>query len=181
MVKTSVDDLEINLESTLAEFEVYQQERKKISSTLTSCKAWLDIEIDHGDHLTDLSQRVSELVSDLPVEVLLVRRSKKSRKRQQNQLSHQDNSMLSELSLQEVFDSRLSQLDWQSDDELARKARLQCLFAELSQEKDELITVQETRIDIEKTPEKLSENSENKANDTTIMNKVDDVTIEQQN
>jgi exonuclease SbcD len=39
MVKTSVDDLEINLESTLAEFEVYQQERKKISSTLTSCKA----------------------------------------------------------------------------------------------------------------------------------------------
>jgi exonuclease SbcD len=172
MVKTSDDDLEINLESTLAEFEVYQQERKKISSTLTSCKAWLDIEIDHGDHLTDLSQRVSELVSDLPVEVLLVRRSKKSRKRQQNQLSHQDNSTLSELSLQEVFDSRLSQLDWQSDDELARKARLQCLFAELSQEKDELISVKETHIDIEKTPEKLSENSENR---------VGDVTIEQQN
>jgi exonuclease SbcD len=181
MVKTSVDDLEINLESTLAEFEIYQQERKKISSPLTSCKAWLDIEIDHGDHLTDLSQRVSELVSDLPVEVLLVRRSKKSRKRQQNQLSHQDNSTLSELSLQEVFDSRLSQLDWQSDDELARKARLQCLFTELSQEKDELISVKETHIDIEKTPEKLSENSENKANDNTIMNKVDDVTIEQQN
>jgi exonuclease SbcD len=181
MVKTSVDDLEINLESTLAEFEIYQQDRKKISSPLTSCKAWLDIEIDHGDHLSDLSQRVSELVSDLPVEVLLVRRSKKSRKRQQNLLSHQDNSMLSELSLQEVFDSRLSQLDWQSDDELARKARLQCLFAELSQEKDDLITVQETCIDIEKTPEKLSENSENKANDNTIMNKVDDVTIEQQN
>ncbi len=180
MVKTSIDDLELNLESTLAQFDVYQHEREKISSPLTSCKAWLDIEIDHGDHLTDLSQRVTELVGDLPVEVLLVRRSKKSRKRQINQLSQQDNNLLSELSLQEVFDSRLSQLDWQTDEELARKSRLQCLFAELSQESADLITVKEAYVDCEKTQEKVSENNDKKAKDKIINNNVGVVTIEQQ-
>lgn len=134
MVKTTVDNLEANLKATLAEFEQYQSQKHNAISSPVNCKAWLDIEIDHGDHLSDLSQRVSELVSDMPVEVLLVRRCKTARKRRQSQLSVKDNSVLSELSLQEVFDSRLSQLEWQSDDELARKSRLQHLFSEVSAE-----------------------------------------------
>lgn len=84
--------------------------------------------------MSDLSQRVSELVGDMPFEVLLVRRCKKARQRRQAQLSQQDNSTLSELSLAEVFDSRLSQLDWQTDEEAARKTRLTQLFTEISVE-----------------------------------------------
>jgi len=82
--------------------------------------------------LSDLSQRVTDLVADMPFEVLLVRRSKKARQRQQTQLSQNDNSTLSELSLTEVFDSRLSQLDWQTDEEIARKIRITQLFTEIS-------------------------------------------------
>ena len=41
---------------------------------------------------------------------------------------------MSELSLTEVFDSRLSQLEWQTDEEIARKTRLTQLFTELSVE-----------------------------------------------
>lgn len=138
MVKTSVDGLESSLKETLAEFELFkskaEQENDLPLSISIKSKAWLDIEIDNGDHLSDLSQRVSELVVDMPFEVLLVRRCKKARQRRQAQLSQQDNSTLSELSLAEVFDSRLSQLDWQTEEEVARKGRLKQLFTELSVE-----------------------------------------------
>ncbi len=130
MVKTSVDALETSLKDTLEAFE----SRQVADELPESVKAWLDIEIDNGDHLSDLSQRVSELAGDMPFEVLLVRRCKKARQRRQAQLSQQDNSMLSELSLTEVFDSRLSQLDWQTDEEIARKTRLSQLFSEISVE-----------------------------------------------
>ena len=130
MVKTSVDGLEDALNDTVVAFE-----KRRVADELpTSIKAWLDIEIDNGDHLSDLSQRVSELAADMPFEVLLVRRCKKARQRRQAQLSQQDNSMLSELSLTEVFDSRLSQLDWQTDEEIARKTRLKQFFSEISVE-----------------------------------------------
>jgi exonuclease SbcD len=149
MVKTSVDELESSLQETLAEFELFVEKKSKIddSADLNTAlpigvplsiplgiKGWLDIEIDNGDHLSDLSQRVSELAVDMPFEVLLVRRCKKARQRRQAQLSQQDNSTLSELSLAEVFDSRLSQLDWQTDEEVARKTRLKQLFTEISVE-----------------------------------------------
>jgi len=130
MVKTSVDTLESALKDTLVTFANRQVE----DSLPSSVKAWLDIEIDNGDHLSDLSQRVIELAGDMPFEVLLVRRCKKARQRRQAQLSQQDNSMLSELSLAEVFDSRLSQLDWQTDEEVSRKTRLKQLFTEISVE-----------------------------------------------
>ena len=130
MVKTSVDELENSLQETLVAFE----KRQAAEDLPAGVKAWLDIEIDNGDHLSDLSQRVSELVGDMPFEVLLVRRCKKARQRRQAQLSQQDNSTLSELSLAEVFDSRLSQLDWQTDEEAARKTRLTQLFTEISVE-----------------------------------------------
>jgi len=135
MVKTSVDELEVSLQNTLLAFDLYKnkyKEEQDDTEHTSGLKAWLDIEIDNGDHLSDLSQRVSELAADMPFEVLLVRRCKKARQRRQAQLSQQDNSTLSELSLAEVFDSRLSQLDWQTDEEEARKGRLKQLFSELS-------------------------------------------------
>jgi exonuclease SbcD len=129
-VKTSVDGLEESLQQTLDAFEKSQT----AGGFPAGIKAWLDIEIDNGDHLSDLSHRVSELVSDLPFEVLLVRRCKKARQRRQTQFSQQDNSTLSELSLAEVFESRLAQVDWQSDEEISRKTRLMQLFTKLSVE-----------------------------------------------
>jgi exonuclease SbcD len=143
MVKTSVDELESSLEKTLAEFELFKIKQANTdqitgqtpdTDSPVKVNAWLDIEIDNGNHLSDLSQRVSELVGDMPFEILLVRRCKKARQRRQAQLSQQDNSTLSELSLAEVFDSRLSQLDWQTDEEVARKTRLKQLFTEISVE-----------------------------------------------
>ena len=146
MVKTSVDELESSLKETLVAFE----ERQAAEKFPASVKAWLDIEIDNGDHLSDLSQRVTELAVDMPFEVLLVRRCKKARQRRQAQLSQQDNSTLSELSLTEVFDSRLSQLEWQTDEEVARKTRLTQLFTELSVEMKQAASIANQKSDADK-------------------------------
>jgi len=174
MVKTSVDELESSLQETLVAFELYKEtykaSYKHISKQVTKevnkekqaqteqtsalqkdIKAWLDIEIDNGDHLSDLSQRVTELAVDMPFEVLLVRRCKKARQRRQAQLSEQDNSTLSELSLSEVFDSRLSQLDWQTEDELTRKMRLKLLFAQTSEQISQARRVSELTNQVEQS------------------------------
>jgi len=132
MVKTSVDALDVNLQKTLTAFKKYQSSVSTEKESTKNIKAWLDIEIDNGDHLSDLSQRVSDLIGDMPFDVLLVRRSKKARKRRISQSSQQNNSTLSELSLAEVFDSRLSQIEWKTDEEVARKTRLKQLFTKLS-------------------------------------------------
>jgi exonuclease SbcD len=94
---------------------------------------WLDIEIESADYLHDLQSRIKVLTQELPVEILLVRRSKKSRALMP---SSQKKITLNELTLDEVFDSRLEQESWDSEEEKARKTRLASLFQQtLSQVK----------------------------------------------
>ncbi|ERK07825.1 Exonuclease SbcD [Pantoea sp. AS-PWVM4] len=66
---------------------------------------WLDIEITTQEHLSDLQRRVEQLTENLPVEVLLVRRSREQRSRS---LARLDNETLSELQVEEVFARRLA-------------------------------------------------------------------------
>jgi len=169
MVKTSVDALEQSLNDTLVAFNSYTEAQV---SGLSPSKAWLDIEIDNGDHLSDLSQRVSELCVDMPFEVLLVRRCKKARQRRQAQLSQQDNSTLSELSLNEVFDSRLSQLDWQTEDEQTRKARLKLLFAQTAEQISQASNVSELTNQLDKagTKDQIINHQENSGDTTDAEN-----------
>ena len=120
MVKTSLENLTADIEQVANDLTEKLKPEQQV---------WLDIEIENSSHLSDLSQRVSDLVTDLPLEVLLVRRSKKARQLMQKS-SKATNSTLSELSLTDVFDSRLSELEWKSEEEIARKQRLTLLFNE---------------------------------------------------
>ncbi len=139
MVKTSLDELEENLAKTLVMFKKQQAQSFSDQKTKSDrkAKAWLDIEIDNSEHLSALYQLVSELVTDMPFEILLVRRCKKARQQRQSELSGQDHSTLSELSMAEVFDSRLAMLDWQTEQEVSRKARLTVLFNQISAQANE--------------------------------------------
>jgi len=83
----------------------------------------------------------------LPVEVLLVRRSKKSR---QQMPSHEKKVTLSELSVQEVFDARMALEPWDSDEQQQRKTRLNSLY---------LTIAEQTQRD-NSTKQSLSEHSE---------------------
>jgi exonuclease SbcD len=93
-------------------------------------KIWLDIEIESAEYLLDLSARIEQIVKEMPVEVLLVRRSKKAR---QQMPSHEKKVTLSELSVQEVFDARLALEPWQTDEQQQRKTRLNSLYLNIAE------------------------------------------------
>lgn len=66
---------------------------------------WLDIEVATQDYLTDIQRRIQALAAELPVEVVLLRRSKEQRN---NSIERQEKETLNELSVTDVFERRLA-------------------------------------------------------------------------
>ncbi|WP_313488007.1 exonuclease subunit SbcD [Pseudescherichia sp.] len=101
--------------------------------TPASPPVWLDIEITTDDWLTDMQRRIQAMTEDLPVEVLLVRRSREQRQRM---MAGELRETLSELRVEEVFERRLV---LEEPDE-AQGQRVRTLFSatveELTQEQD---------------------------------------------
>ncbi len=91
------------LKGSMAEIE---QQLGEFSEGDREQPVWLDIEITTQEYLSDLQRRVEQLTEALPVEVLLVRRSREQR---QCSLARMDNETLSELKVEEVFARRLAQ------------------------------------------------------------------------
>jgi exonuclease SbcD len=86
---------------------------------------WLDIEVATQDYLSDIQRRVQALTADLPVEVVLLRRSKEQRI---NRIEQQEKETLSELSVSDVFERRLA---LEPDPDEPRQARMRTLFAQV--------------------------------------------------
>ncbi|RJF54732.1 exonuclease subunit SbcD [Serratia inhibens] len=84
------------IEQQLRQFADYQGE----------LPVWLDIEVATQDYLSDIQRRIQLLADQLPVEVVLLRRSKEQRRQA---LERQDKETLNELSVDEVFERRLAQ------------------------------------------------------------------------
>ena len=82
---------------------------------------WLDIEITTDEYLHDIQRKIQALTESLPVEVLLVRRSREQRERV---FASQQRETLSELSVEDVFNRRLA---LEELDE-SQQQRLQHLF-----------------------------------------------------
>lgn len=83
---------------------------------------WLDIEVATQDYLSDIQRRIQQMTEALPVEVLLLRRSKEQRRLA---IAQQDKETLNELSVDEVFERRLA-LEPEMDE--ARQQRIRLLF-----------------------------------------------------
>ncbi len=120
MLKSDLDSLTEDVEALLQQHQ---------SSLVDNNRIWLDIELKNSDYLTDLTKRVAQLVEQYPIDVLLVRRSKTQA---QKTWREHDKTTLAELSLPEVFATRLAQEDWQTEQDLARKQRLESLFLAIS-------------------------------------------------
>lgn len=84
---------------------------------------WLDIEITSDEYLHDIQRKIQAKTEDLPVEVLLVRRSRAQRERI---LAGERRETLSELQVEEVFERRLAQETLEE----AQQLRLTQLFNE---------------------------------------------------
>ncbi|HEI8867358.1 TPA: exonuclease subunit SbcD [Serratia odorifera] len=83
------------IERQLQQFAAYQGE----------LPVWLDIEVATQDYLSDIQRRIQHLTDELPVEVVLLRRSKEQRCQV---IDRQDKETLNELSVNEVFERRLA-------------------------------------------------------------------------
>ncbi|MFS2222414.1 exonuclease subunit SbcD [Pantoea sp. B65] len=100
-----------------------QIEQQLTQFTTASSNVWLDIEIVTEDYLNDIQRRIQQLTDDLPVEVVLLRRSREQR---DNVIARQNNETLNELSVEEVFSRRLAQ---EESSDTQRQQRIQQLFA----------------------------------------------------
>jgi len=86
---------------------------------------WLDIEVATQDYLSDIQRRIQNLTDPLPVEVVLLRRSKEQRLQG---LLQQEKETLKELSVSEVFERRLAQ---ENTPEEGRQQRIRTLFSQV--------------------------------------------------
>ena len=93
------------LKGSMAEIE---HQLAQFSASASEQPVWLDIEITTQEYLSDLQRRIEALTENLPVEVLLVRRSREQRQRSLERL---ENETLSELKVEDVFARRLAQED----------------------------------------------------------------------
>lgn len=108
------------IKGTLAEIE---QQLKPFVGAAPSRPIWLDIEITTQEYLHNMQQHIHTLTEGLPVEVLLMRRSREQRERA---LARLQNETLSELKVEEVFERRLEQ---EPETDEARRTRVRQLFS----------------------------------------------------
>jgi len=128
MIKSSVENLAKDIKSEVEQqfgLELNDMNQNEGQPKKLEERIWCDIEIESAGYLQDLTARINQIIEDLPVEVLLVRRSKKSRELMP---ASQKKITLNELTLEDVFETRMAQENWQTEDEIARKKRMSILF-----------------------------------------------------
>ena len=86
------------------------------------------MEVSEQDYLSDLQTRIGELIDGKPLEVLQLKRARTARSAQ---IERVDNEILAELSVTEVFERRLAQEEWSSDDQLKKRGRIQAQFQQV--------------------------------------------------
>ncbi|MDG0807135.1 exonuclease subunit SbcD [Pectobacterium brasiliense] len=116
LIKGSLSDIE----QQLATFKNYQGNKP----------VWLDIEINTQDYLSDMQKRIQAMTENLPVEVLLLRRTREQRLQA---ITRQDKETLNELSVHDVFERRLAT---ETDMEDSRQQRVRTLFNQVIDELD---------------------------------------------
>jgi len=141
MVKSQLAQLSDDIDKLVKDLQ------NKNSALVKEQRIWLDIEINSAEYLQDLTPRIEALVKELPVEVLLVRRSKQSR---QSMPESQKKITLNELSLSDVFETRLHQENWQTEKEISQKTRLEKMFAQTIEQVEEKSSIAE--IAVEQSP-----------------------------
>lgn len=105
-----------------------EQQLRELAKDPHQQTVWLDIEVTRQTYLGDLQKQIELLTADLPVEVVLLRRSKEQR---EQMLHPQEKETLAELTVHDVFQRRLEQELSDSDDDQAQKTRLTALFQQI--------------------------------------------------
>lgn len=115
MIKSNLDDLTEDVEACVNGLEKSERD------------IWLDIEIESAAYLGDLTQKITKITEDFPVEVLLTRKAKSLKPNNKTI----EKVTLEELNVTDVFTSRLNEEDWSAEGEDSRKSRLNSLFLDI--------------------------------------------------
>ncbi|CAI1592298.1 Nuclease sbcCD subunit D [Serratia quinivorans] len=102
-----------------------EQELQQFADYQGELPVWLDIEVATQDYLSDIQRRIQLLADQLPVEVVLLRRSKEQRRQA---IEQQDKETLNELSVNEVFERRLAQEPEMAEE---RRQRMSQMFQQV--------------------------------------------------
>lgn len=93
---------------------------------------WLDIEVSTQDYLSDIQNRIQELTQSPLFEVIVLRRARKQRQA----LMQNEKEILTELTVYDVFERRLAQHQFETEED---KTRLTTLFkqaVEMAEQED---------------------------------------------
>jgi len=107
----------VTLKGSMAEIS---QQLEQWQDTSPETKVWLDIEVSTDEYLNDMQRHIQDLAASLPVEILLIRRSRAQRERF---MANPLKETLSELSAEDVFERRLG-LETLDDEHAARLRKL---------------------------------------------------------
>ncbi|SVK46163.1 Nuclease sbcCD subunit D [Acinetobacter baumannii] len=110
------------IKGDLAEIE---RQLRQFADYAGELPVWLDIEVATQDYLSDIQRRIQLLADELPVEVVLLRRSKEQRRQA---IAQQDKETLNELSVNEVFERRLAQ---EAEMPETRQQRMRQMFCQV--------------------------------------------------
>lgn len=102
-----------------------EQQLQQLADYKGKLPVWLDIEVATQDYLSDIQRRIQLLADQLPVEVVLLRRSKEQRRQA---IEQQDKETLNELSVNEVFERRLAQEPEMAEE---RRQRMNQMFQQV--------------------------------------------------
>jgi exonuclease SbcD len=102
-----------------------EQQLQQFADYKGELPVWLDIEVATQDYLSDIQRRIQLLADQLPVEVVLLRRSKEQRRQA---IEQQDKETLNELSVNEVFERRLAQEPEMAEE---RRQRMNQMFQQV--------------------------------------------------
>jgi len=117
-----------SMESLKGSLEQIEQQLSAYQHLEQDKSIWLAIEVEIQDFLSDLQQKIQTLTEPLNVEVLQLRRA---RGQAQKSLKREQQETLSELTPYEVFEKRLSQESFETDDEKQRLGRIRTRFNQL--------------------------------------------------
>lgn len=115
LIKGNLDSIELALQGFA---DTHQKEE-------AAAVTWLDILVEAEDYLGDLPQRLAKMAEELPVEILRVRRA---RKQHQSRINVAASETLHELDVTEVFERRLQEESWDTEEQQARAQRLKQHF-----------------------------------------------------
>ena len=113
------------MQSIKGDLESIETQLNKLENGPDALPTWLHIEVQTQDYLNDLQQRIADLVTDLNVEVLQLRRARTNR---QVSIEKQQKQVLAELTPIDVFEQRLAQESFETEQEQQRRTRIITTF-----------------------------------------------------